>query len=200
MVATDQRAITAPTAGTATQRRPGFFEVNPRSGLSPRSFKRTNAIQPLSIGVPAYGPGIRLDYSSPGAPCTFLRLLPIESKDGQSWLTNPSIGRRLHGGRYEKRALHSLRYGKNALPRLPCCPFLLIKSRNPGTSGRAEQPFGSIILDFTNEILGVVPLPARFGARGHEWFARPYAVSGEGLAAGQTTNQPLVCQMLFAKN
>ncbi|MGT2468260.1 hypothetical protein ACVOMV_31200 [Mesorhizobium atlanticum] len=37
-----------------------------------------------------------------GAPCTFTRLLPIDSKDGQRWLTNPSTNRRFGDGPYEK--------------------------------------------------------------------------------------------------
>ncbi|WP_292129789.1 hypothetical protein, partial [Mesorhizobium sp.] len=72
--------------------------------------------------------GTRHDYSSPGAPCTFTRLLPIDSKDGQRWLTNPSTNRHCGDGPYEKRALHGLRHGKNALPQLLCCPFLRAES------------------------------------------------------------------------
>lgn len=65
-----------------------------------------------------------------GAPCTFTRLLPIDSKDGQRWLTNPSTNRRFGDGPYEKRALHGLRHGKNALPHPTCCPFFRPLSRN----------------------------------------------------------------------
>lgn len=65
-----------------------------------------------------------------GAPCTFTRLLPIDSKDGQRWLTNPSTNRRFGDGPHEKRALHGLRHGKNALPHPLCCPFFRPLSRN----------------------------------------------------------------------
>ena len=40
---------------------------------------------------------------SPGAPRHASRLLPIESKDGQTWLTNPSTDRRLGEGLCQKR-------------------------------------------------------------------------------------------------
>lgn len=82
-----------------------------------------------------------------GAPCTFTRLLPIDSKDGQRWLTNPSTNRRFGDGPYEKRALHGLRHGKNALPHPLCCPFFQPVSRNRegwnrSNSGRVSSDWG----------------------------------------------------------
>ena len=103
MVAADHSAIATPATGIATQRRPGLIdEVNPLSGSSPRVFAITNAIQPLSIGLLACGPRIRDIHSSPWCPLHLSRLLPIDSKDGQSWLTNPSTSRRLGDGHAEK--------------------------------------------------------------------------------------------------
>jgi hypothetical protein len=71
MVTTDHSARAAPTAGTTTQRWPDLFEVKSRSGLSPRSFKRKNAIQPLSIGMQACDPRIRDIHSSLVPPAPF---------------------------------------------------------------------------------------------------------------------------------
>ena len=89
MVATDHSASAAPTTGTTTQRWLDLFEVKSRSGLSPRFFKRKNAIQQLSIGLPARGARIR-DIHSPLVPPAPFAPVADRSKDGQCWLTNPS--------------------------------------------------------------------------------------------------------------